>query len=397
MTTPRTSISFMRPFLRRRIAGGLCLSAGLRLLGLLLGLSILPNLATASDLPDPVRFALAIERGDVAQVRAWLAAGLPADFMADRIGSGLMIAAWEGDLAMLETFVSHGASIDAVNRHDETALQLAAWRGHKEAVLWLLDHGATLNPPGARWTALHYASFANRQDVAGLLLARGAQVNAPAPNGSTALMMSAREGHDGMARQLLAAGADPAQANERGETALTWAMRQGHYRIAQLVSDEESFARAARAPASSFGPAQRSQPAPSEFEELLRQIRLAEAAGQPSASLRQQLATAVARFRAQSQRSLITTASQARPRALVITARRKAAKGAGTHAERAELELATPQPTPAPRTRPASLADDQEIAGLLQQIQQTRRTGGDDSSLRQRLYQALDLRRQQPR
>ncbi|MCZ7655682.1 MAG: ankyrin repeat domain-containing protein [Rhodocyclaceae bacterium] len=56
------------------------------------------------------------------------------------------------------------------------------------------------------------------------------------PNDSTALMMSAREGQEEVARMLMEAGADPKTENEWGENALTWAMRHKHFRIAKWLS-----------------------------------------------------------------------------------------------------------------------------------------------------------------
>ncbi len=48
--------------------------------------------------PDPISFGNRVQSSDIAQVRAWLDAGLDPDYFADRIGTGLMIAAWNGDL-----------------------------------------------------------------------------------------------------------------------------------------------------------------------------------------------------------------------------------------------------------------------------------------------------------
>ena len=69
-----------------------------------------PAPALATSLPDRVTFSVAIERGDVAQARAWLDAGLSPDFTGSLIGSGLMIGAWEGNIPMMALFLSHGAT-----------------------------------------------------------------------------------------------------------------------------------------------------------------------------------------------------------------------------------------------------------------------------------------------
>lgn len=162
------------------------------LLAWLLVLAAVP--AWAAGLPDRVTFAVAIERGDVAQAREWLDTGLPPDFEGSVIGTGLMIGAWEGDIPMMTLFLARGADINQVNAHGETALLHAAWKGHIEAVRWLMAQGAQPNRRGKQWTALHYAAFAGHEAIVRYLLEQGADVNALSPNGSTPLMMAAREG-----------------------------------------------------------------------------------------------------------------------------------------------------------------------------------------------------------
>jgi hypothetical protein len=77
--------------------------------------------------PDPVRFGNTIEMGDLHAAGTWLDQGLDPDFTADRLGSGLMIGAWEGNIPMMELFLRHGADINFVNTAGEQALMLAAW------------------------------------------------------------------------------------------------------------------------------------------------------------------------------------------------------------------------------------------------------------------------------
>ena len=281
--------------------------------------------AAYAQAPDAVAFSWAVERGDVKTVRAWLDAGLDPEFQAPNIGSGLMIAAWHGNIEMMALFIERGANPRRANHNGEQPLQLAAWNGHAEAVRWLLAQGANLNREGHYWGALHYAVFNGHSELAKELIARGAQVNARSPNGSTPLMMAAREGREEMIKPLLEAGADPQARNDWGDNALTLAMRYDHYRVGKMISTPEEFAIAARAPKESFGEASRSAAAPSEIEELLRQIREAEAEGRPSEQLHAQLRDAVNAFRRQA-----ATQKYARkpmplpyqPKSIVITAKR---------------------------------------------------------------------------
>ena len=108
-----------------------------------------------AELPDPVAFGVAMELGDRDKARRWLDEGLPPNFLADRIGTGLMIGAWEGNIPLMEVFVQHGADVNFANARGEQALQMAAWKGQKDAVAWLLDHGAAPSRRGKEWSALH--------------------------------------------------------------------------------------------------------------------------------------------------------------------------------------------------------------------------------------------------
>lgn len=342
---------------------------------LLVWLTALPAWAA---LPDPVAFGVAIEMGNVDAARRWLDQGLDPNMEADRVGTGLMIGAWEGNLAMMELFLSRGADIHRVNRHGEQALQLAAWRGRIEAVRWLLDRGATVNRGGKAWGALHYAVFAGRGEVARLLMARGADIDARAPNDSTVLMMAAREGKEDLAKMLIDAGANPRLANDRGDTALTWAMRNGNYRIAKLVSSAEEFARVVSAQPESFGAQKKSVPAPSEISELLRKIREAEAKGEDTEALRKALMAAVDRFRAEATAlgDKKRIKADARP-TLVITASRKSV------GERVEMRT-----TPARMDWSYEEGRVSELAELMQRLADAEKTGKPTAELRRAVQDA---------
>lgn len=350
--------------------------------------------------PDPIAFGWAVERGDVKTVRAWLDAGLDPEYQAPNLGSGLMIAAWTGNLEMMALFVERGANPRRANSNGEQPLQLAAWNGHAEAVRWLLAHGATLNREGNFWGALHYAVFNGHAELTKELIARGAQINARSPNGSTPLMMAAREGREEMIKPLLEAGADPQARNDWGDNALTLAMRYDHYRLGKMISSPEEFAIAARAPKESFGEASRSASAPSEIEQLLRQIREAEAEGKPSEQLHAQLREAVNAFRRNA-----ATQKYARkpmplpyqPRSIVITAKR-----GNPAAERAQVVVdGVPTSASAPAKAASGKASisvtpvDQraaqaQVAETMRQIRLREGEGQPADELRQKLAEQLE-------
>lgn len=351
-------------------------------LSVFLVFAFLAPLGVRAALPDPVAFGVAMEMGDGDKARQWLDEGLPPNFLADRIGTGLMIAAWEGNIPLMELFLQRGANVNFVNRSGEQALQLAAWKGQLEAVKWLLAHGAAISRRGKEWSALHYAVFAGHEEVARLLMDRGADINAQAPNGSTVLMMAAREGQEKIAQQLIEAGADTGRRNDDGETALTWAMRHNNLRIAKMVATPEAFALAVKAPPQSFGVAMRSVPPPSRISEILRQINKAEAAGQPTAELRQALFDAVAEFKRDTPMTRTTMPKPnviypklpKTPKALVITAERQK-----PGAERAEVVYGGGKSAPA--------ADDP--AELLKQLKAAEAAGKPTTELRRAFFEAV--------
>lgn len=368
---------------------------------LMVFLMVASPLAEAA-LPDPMAFARIVERNNVEQVRSWFNEGLDPEFVGAEIGTGLMIAAWNGHIPMMALFIEHGANPRRANRNGEQPLQLAAWNNHVEAVKWLLDHGAVLNRDGNYWGALHYAVFNGHTDLARYLISRGADVNAKSQNGSTPIMMAAREGRDELAKLLLSAGADLTARNDWGDSALTLAMRYDHYHLGKMIATEEEFAVAVKAPKETHGEPRRSAAAPSEIEEVLRQIRDAEAASQPTEELRKKLMTAVGAFRQSS--LVISNARRPMPvpfqsRSLVITARRGAIGN-----ERAQVVVdgkAVPTTTTAGaiNVNPASAAiagnaparpTAGRVAELMRQIRLAESQGRPADDLRKQLFDAVE-------
>ena len=104
----------------------------------------------------------------------------------------------------------------------------AAMRGDAAAVASLLDAGADVNVPqrdGA--TALHWAVYSNRPDLAALLIDADADVMARNRAGVGPLTLAAEAGNAAMVERLLDAGADPRETLPNGETALMMAARTG--------------------------------------------------------------------------------------------------------------------------------------------------------------------------
>ena len=372
---------------------------------LLLGMGLLVGQALAV-LPDPVAFGWAVERGDVAKVRAWLDEGLDPEFQGQQIGTGLMSAAWHGNIEMMQLFLERGANPRRANRNGEQALQLAAWNGHLEAMKWLIEHGAPVNRDGNYWGALHYATFNGHQELARYLIERGANVNVRSPNGSTPLMMAAREGREELTKLLLESGADMKSRNDWGDTALTLAMRYDHYRVGKMISSPEEFAIAVKAPKEDFGVPSRSASAPSEIEELLAKIREAEATGQPSEKLHAQLRQRVneMRARALAQRETRRPAPLPyQPNSIVITAKRNQFGGERAQITATDRTVRKPnasasvrkgEAVPVIKLTPVDRSAVQaRIAELMRQIRLAEAQGRPAEALRQELYEAVEAQK----
>jgi len=241
------------------------------LAAMIIGMSLVfPAIAEpATPLPSPVSFVISMELGDIGQAKRWLEAGLAPDFMGSRIGTGLMIGAWEGNFELMRFFLENGADINKINSNGESALVLAAWKGNLEAVKWLLERGANINAPDRQWSALHYAAFSGHTEMVDYLIERGANINARSTNGSSPLMLAIYEGKDQLARKLIEKGADRTPRNDWGDGALEWAMRYNHLDVARLLTNPEEFTVAVSQPKETWGEPKRSLRSSKELEALL--------------------------------------------------------------------------------------------------------------------------------
>mmetsp|Transcript_3383 Transcript_3383/g.11317 ORF Transcript_3383/g.11317 Transcript_3383/m.11317 type:complete len:451 (-) Transcript_3383:119-1471(-) len=137
-----------------------------------------------------------------------------------------VLAAREGHLPMLRYIVErYGAPLRVEpSPVGLTPLQEAARLGCLQVVRYVLqaqgvDHAAINHrSPSTGCSALSDAAMRGHAGVVSLLLAAGAQVDAPRKDGKTALHCAAEQGHAAVVRQLLRAGADPLAREEEGRT-----------------------------------------------------------------------------------------------------------------------------------------------------------------------------------
>jgi len=186
-------------------------------------LSAFPGAAVLAATPQQTAdFFRAVQMDDAGTVKSLLAAGVNPN-QQNPVGGepALVIAAREGSMRVLQLLLDQpGIQLDAPAMNGNTALMMAAFKRNRPAAEALVARGAAVNRPG--WTPLHYAAASGDEDIARLLIKRGAKVDAVSPPASgsyTPVMMAAREGHPDMVAFLGSQGANPKLTNSEGMTA----------------------------------------------------------------------------------------------------------------------------------------------------------------------------------
>ena len=116
-----------------------------------------------------------------------------------------------------------------------TALHFAAFFGKPDAAQLLLDAGAAVDVysrNGMTVQPLHSAASGRHHEVCRILLAAGAEVDAPQVGGYRPLHQAAQNGDLESAELFLSAGADPTLARDNGETPADTAEAAGHLDLA---------------------------------------------------------------------------------------------------------------------------------------------------------------------
>jgi hypothetical protein len=185
----------------------------------------------------------AARQSDARLMKMLLDAGAKADSRNPDGETALMMAISGGDLSVVQMLVGAGANVNNIEEfHRQTPLMYAAAanRNAAEMVKLLLAKGADVKPralysdwpsqitsePRAQYrsvgglTALLYATRSGCYECVEELIAAGADVNVPTPEGITPLMIALDNEHNGTAKLLMDKGANLDVWDWWGRTAL---------------------------------------------------------------------------------------------------------------------------------------------------------------------------------
>src|SRR5258706_4355853 len=120
-------------------------------------------------------------------------------------------------------------NVNAAEGDGSTALHWASYRDDVESAGLLIRAGANVNAANDLGvTPLWTASLNGSAAMVRSLLEAGANPNAALLAGETPLMVAARSGYPGIVEQLIAKGANVNARGARAQTALMWAVAQKH-------------------------------------------------------------------------------------------------------------------------------------------------------------------------
>jgi uncharacterized protein len=198
----------------------------------------------------------AVYEGNVPEVHRLLDAGADVSLANNYGATPMSLAAEVADTAMLKVLLEAGADADSPNQDGQTALMAVARTGNVEAARLLLDHGATVDARES-WggqTALMWASARRHPEMMTLLSSRGADVDARSihrdyqrhvtaegrpksldSGGFTPLLYAARENCIACVDVLLANGADIDLPDPDGVSPLLVAVMNANWDLAKRL------------------------------------------------------------------------------------------------------------------------------------------------------------------
>ena len=144
----------------------------------------------------------------------------------------------QGDANAVMKALNTGSSANTKDKEGRSALMYASAYGNVETVNALIRAGADVTHYGGA-SIIHAAAHGN-SDIIEVLIQNGADVNTKNNSGTTALMLSSREGYVASVTVLLKAGAEVNARNNNGWTALMYASENGYTEVVKALLNAQA-------------------------------------------------------------------------------------------------------------------------------------------------------------
>jgi ankyrin repeat protein len=193
-------------------------------------------LAAAVHAANPSGWWVDIANDRAASVKTMLERGADPNEISTKGQPAIMQAIRDGAWKVYDILAANPkTSLNAINVNRETPLMYLAVVGETKRAQELIRRGAMVNRLG--WTPLQYAASKGHLDTVKMLVANKALINAPGPDGTTALMMAAYGGSEPVVRFLLESGADATMQNLQKQDAADWARMKNHTSLAAKLDE----------------------------------------------------------------------------------------------------------------------------------------------------------------
>ena len=167
----------------------------------------------AQDGRGQTALLLAVDRNHVESAKLLIEAGADVNAQDRQLDSPLLLAGARGYLEILQLILAAHPDFTIYNRFGGTALIPACERGHVETVRALLQTDVDINHVNRLgWTALLEAIILSdggprHQEIVGMLMKAGAEINLPDGDGITPLQHARNKGFTPIVQMLESAGA----------------------------------------------------------------------------------------------------------------------------------------------------------------------------------------------